>query len=227
MHCYEHPRPSVSVDAVVFGFDGKGLNVLLVQRGNEPFKGNWALPGGFLEMEESCETAVARELQEETGIADVPFKQFKVFSHPQRDPRGRVLSVSYLALVDLSKYSTEAGDDADSVKWIPVEKVSGLAFDHEKILQEARNHLISLARCEPIGINVLPDLFTFNELHSLYESIFGRILNLRTLQRKLMRYRYLAKAEEIDTSRKLSAKLIRFDEETYNKLKSKGFILDI
>lgn len=227
MHCYDYPRPSVTVDAVLFGFDGKGLNVLLIRRKKDPFKDKWAFPGGFLEMDESCEAAVARELYEETGISDIPFTQFKVFSAPARDPRGRVLSVAFIAMVDAGKYSPKGGDDAEEAQWVSIDDIPSLAFDHHEILSEAKIHLINIARCEPIGLGVLPDVFTFNDLHILYEGVFGRVLNSRTLQRKLMRYQYLVKAEEIDTSRKLSAKLMRFDEEIYFKVKSTGFVLDI
>lgn len=227
MHCYDYPRPSVSVDAVLFGFNGKGLNVLLIRRKKDPFKDKWAFPGGFLEIEESCEAAVARELYEETGISGIHFTQFKVFSAPDRDPRGRVLSVAFIALVDAGNYSPKGGDDAEEAQWVSIDDIPPLAFDHHEILSEAKNQLISLARCEPIGLGVLSEIFTFNDLHILYESVFGRMLNSRTLQRKLMRYKYLVKAEEIDTSRKLSAKLMRFDEQIYRKLKSTGFVLDI
>src|SRR6185295_13586191 len=103
-HTYEHPRPSVTVDAVVFGFDDQDLKVLLIQRALEPFLGRWALPGGFVRMDESLEAAVRRELKEETGLSDVFLEQLYTFGAPARDPRGRVISIAYYGLVKLADH---------------------------------------------------------------------------------------------------------------------------
>ena len=130
-------RPAVACDAAIFAEKDGLLCVLLVKRGNEPFKGMWALPGGFMEWGESCETTVAREIREETGLRGLKFKQFGVFSTPGRDPRGTVVSVTYLARAGVNLRRVKGGDDAAEARWFPVNKRPRLAFDHDLVLRAA------------------------------------------------------------------------------------------
>src|SRR6516162_5771379 len=127
---YEYPRPALTVDAVVFGLDEEDLKVLLIQRGIEPFQGKWALPGGFVRLDETLEDAARRELEEETGVRQVFLEQLYTFGAVDRDPRERVVSVAYYALVKLSDHRIRGATDAANAKWYPVSKVPKLAFDH-------------------------------------------------------------------------------------------------
>ena len=137
--CYKYPRPAVTTDCVIFGFDGTKLRVLLIERANEPYKGCWAFPGGFVNMDESCEQGALRELQEETGLKDVCLKQLHTFSEPNRDPRDRVITVAYYALTRIQ--DVKGGDDAARAAWFSLDKLPQLAFDHDRILREAMKHL--------------------------------------------------------------------------------------
>lgn len=143
-YTYEHPRPSVTVDIVVFQSRPDSLHVLLIQRGREPYKGYWALPGGFVEMDEPLEATARRELQEETGLSVPSLDQLGAYGDPERDPRGRVISIVYLALLPEKADSQVAGaSDASRAAWFPVNDLPSLAFDHDKILQDARRNLLS------------------------------------------------------------------------------------
>ena len=168
---YKYPHPSVTTDCVIFGFDGTRLNVLLIERGNDPYKGCWAFPGGFLNMDESALEGAKRELYEETGLRDAYIHQFHAFSAPDRDPRERVISIAYFALVRLT--DVKAGDDAAKAQWFPLDEIPPLAFDHDKMLREALKALRRLIHFEPIGVELLPENFTNTQLQTLYEAILG------------------------------------------------------
>ena len=169
---YKYPHPSVTTDCVIFGFDGTRLNVLLIERGNDPYKGCWAFPGGFLNMDESALEGAKRELYEETGLRDAYIHQFHAFSAPDRDPRVRVISIAYFALVRLT--DVKAGDDAAKAQWFPLDEIPPLAFDHDKMLREALKALRRMIHFEPIGVELLPENFTKTQLQSLYEAILGK-----------------------------------------------------
>jgi 8-oxo-dGTP diphosphatase len=168
---YKYPHPSVTTDCVIFGFDGTRLNVLLIERGNDPYKGCWAFPGGFLNMDESALEGAKRELYEETGLRDAYIHQFHAFSAPDRDPRERVISIAYFALVRLT--DVKAGDDAAKAQWFPLDEIPPLAFDHDKMLREALKALRRLIHFEPIGVELLPENFTKTQMQTLYEAILG------------------------------------------------------
>lgn len=143
-YIYDYPRPAVTADCVLFCRDAKeGLSVLLIERGGAPYKGYWAFPGGFLEMDETVEEGAARELQEETGLAISPYggqlKQLGCYSKVDRDPRGRVITIAFYAVVE--KADVKGCDDARDARWFPVSALPPLAFDHDRILHDALQRL--------------------------------------------------------------------------------------
>ena len=138
-YCYKYPHPAVATDCVIFGFDGIKLKVLLIERGGEPYKGMWAFPGGFLRMNESAEEGALRELKEETDLSAGYIEQFHCFSDPKRDPRERVISIAFLALVKIAE--VKGGDDAAQAEWFNLDEIPQLAFDHDHILRMALDKL--------------------------------------------------------------------------------------
>lgn len=155
-YTYEHPRPSLTVDAVVFGYDDALLRILLVQRGTPPFEGSWALPGGFVRMDETLEEAARRELREETAVTRLYLEQLYTFGDPGRDPRGRVVSVAYYGLVKLADHRVRASTDASHAAWFDVDDLPTLAFDHARIVETALERLRAQVRYRPIGFELLP-----------------------------------------------------------------------
>ncbi len=185
-YAYRYPRPAVTTDCVIFGFDGRNLNLLLIERGLEPFKGMWALPGGFLKMDETVEQGARRELKEETNMSNVFLEQFHVFSDVNRDPRERVLTVAFYALVKPSDYEVIAGDDAVRAQWFRHDELPPLAFDHDKIINLAREHLQERLRTKPIAFKLLDDKFTMTELQRLYEVVLNTTYDRRNFHRKAL-----------------------------------------
>jgi 8-oxo-dGTP diphosphatase len=137
MYSYQYPRPALTLDAVVFSKEKEKVEVLLIQRGNEPWKGSWAIPGGFLEMEETCEQGALRELEEETGLKLSSLKQFYVFDSVHRDPRERIITVAHYGVIDKSKYTAKGSDDASDAKWFDIKQLPKLAADHDQIIAKA------------------------------------------------------------------------------------------
>jgi len=136
-YTYNYPRPAFGTDLLLFSKEGSEIEILLIERGKDPFAGFWAFPGGFVEEGESCEQAALRELQEETGIKLDAIQQLQTFSKPNRDPRGWVVTVAFYAWVEKSKLKPRAGDDAKNVEWFPIHDLPVLAFDHQEILERA------------------------------------------------------------------------------------------
>ncbi len=178
-YTYEYPHPAVATDCVVFGFSGRSLEILLVERGIEPFKGAWAFPGGFLQMDETAEACARRELGEETGLQIQSLKQLGAFTGVHRDPRERVISIAFYALVRPSE--VRGGDDASNARWFPIEDAPPLAFDHDYILRKAQQQLRKDIHFEPVGFDLLDPAFTMSELQRLYESILGVRFDRRNL----------------------------------------------
>ena len=222
-YCYKYPHPSVTTDCVIFGFDGTKLRVLLIERGIEPFKGKWALPGGFLRMDEDAETGALRELKEETGLDAAYIKQFHTFTTPNRDPRERVITIAYYALVRLQEVT--GGDDAARAEWYALDKVPALAFDHDQILRMASYELKRQIHFEPVGFELLPKQFTIKELQSLYESILDVTFDRRNFYKK-MQHLELLKQVDRGESQPRQPFLFEFNAEKYAELKHKGFRLE-
>ncbi|MBT34522.1 MAG: NUDIX hydrolase [Thalassobius sp.] len=227
-YCYEYPRPSVTTDCVIFGFDGVDLNVLLIERGIEPYKGKWAFPGGFVQMDESAEACAKRELFEETGIKDVFIEQLYTFSDVERDPRGRVITVAFFALVKTSEYQLLAGDDAIKAQWFKIKDIPALAFDHDLILRIAQNRIKGKIRYQPIGFELLDKKFTMPQLQLLYESILEVKFDRRNFSTKLMKTGLLIQLnEKMENVPHRAPRYLMFDKKKYNELQSSGFNFEI
>ena len=225
MYCYKYPHPSVTTDCVIFGFDGEKLQVLLVERGIDPYKGCWAFPGGFIKMDESCEEGALRELEEETGLTGAYIEQFHTFSNPSRDPRERVITVAYYALVRIQ--NVRAGDDAAKAEWFALDKVPKLAFDHDCVLQKALKALRERIHFEPIGFELLPEKFTLRQLQTLYEAILDVNFDRSNFAKKMLHFNILTQLDEtVWPTPKREAYLYSFNQESYNELKQKGFRLE-
>jgi 8-oxo-dGTP diphosphatase len=182
-----YERPSVTVDVVIFSLIEDQLQVLLVRRKEWPFAGMWAIPGGFIRMTESLEEAAARELAEETGVHDVYMEQLYTFGAPDRDPRTRVITVAYFALVPAGAVRDHrAGSDAAETGWWPVQALPELAFDHREILDYALTRLRYKLEYTSVGFELLPDVFTLSELQNAYELILGESLDKRNFRRKIL-----------------------------------------
>lgn len=228
-YTYEFSRPGLTIDCVVFGLDEQDLlKVMLIQRNIPPFKGEWALPGGFVRVEESLEAAALRELREETGIENVFLEQLYTFGSINRDPRERVVTVAYYALVNLSEHRIKATTDASDAAWFPLVELPRLAFDHDQILATALLRLKGKVRYEPIGFELLPKKFTLSQLQKLYEIILGQKLDKRNFRKKILKMNLLIELDEIqkDVSHR-AARLYQFDEDKYLQLKEKGFNFEI
>jgi 8-oxo-dGTP diphosphatase len=180
---YKYPHPNVTTDCVIFGYDGNRLKVLLIERGIEPYKGCWAFPGGFLNMDEPAETGAKRELFEETGLTTASVRQFHAFSAPDRDPRERVITIAFYALVRISE--VKGGDDAAKAEWFALDEIPPLAFDHKLMLQLAIKALRRDICFEPIVCDLLPDTYTMSQSQSLYELILDKKIDPYIFQEML------------------------------------------
>jgi 8-oxo-dGTP diphosphatase len=227
-YSYKYPRAALTVDCVVFGLDEGDLKVLLIQRGLEPFKGRWALPGGFVRVHETLDAAARRELQEEAGLTDVFLEQLYTFGTVDRDPRERVVSVAYYALVELSRHNARAASDAANARWFAVAQAPKLAFDHAEILRAAVERLKGKLRYQPIGFELLPEKFTLSQLQHLYEAVLGTALDKRNFRKKVIGLGLLVPLNETQMmGRHRPAQLFRFDSEKYEKLKRGGFNFEV
>ena len=213
---------------MVFGLDAENLKVMLVRRAIAPFQGEWALPGGFVRPDESLEETARRELQEETGITQIFWEQLYTFGAVNRDPRDRIVTVAYYALINLDTQIISAATDASEAQWFPVNNLPKLAFDHERIFQTAMRRLQSKVRYEPIGFELLPPKFTLTQLQKLYELILGQPLDKRNFRKKILSMDLLIDLQEMETNVKRRAgKLYQFDHQKYQQLKTKGFNFEI
>ena len=228
---YEFPRAALAVDCVVFGLDLTGpaeLRVLLIERGLEPFSGTWALPGGFVRTNETIDRAAERELTEEAGVTVGYLEQLYTFGDLDRDPRERVVSVAYFALVDPAHHALKADTDARQAAWFAALSLPKLAFDHARIVSVALERLRAKVRYRPIGFDLLPEKFTLTQLQRMYESILGRVLDKRNFRKKVLSFGFVIATDEkeIQVAHR-AAQLFRFDRKRYERLVEQGFDFEL
>ena len=225
---YEFARAALTVDCVVFGMDQDDLKVMLIQRDLAPFRGKWALPGGFVRLDETVEEAARRELQEETGLEKVFLEQLYTYGEIDRDPRERVVTVAWYALVRLSDHLVRAATDARDAAWFGLHDIPKLAFDHEKILQDAYQRLQGKVRYQPIGFELLPKKFTLTQLQKFYEIILDRTLDKRNFRKKILSMKVLQELDEVETDvAHRAARLYRFNKTQYRKMTKQGVNFEI
>jgi 8-oxo-dGTP diphosphatase len=208
----KYERPSVTVDIVVLTLRKGELQILLIQRKHWPYAGAWAIPGGFVEMDESLEAAARRELAEETGIDDpgIPLEQLHTFGNPNRDPRTRVISVAHLALIPGGQLALHPASDAADAGWFPAYDPPPLAFDHDQILSRALRWLRGQVGSTPAIFRLLPETFTLTELQSAYEHVLREELDKRNFRRKMLSSGMLAETQQLRSGDHRPAKLYRF-----------------
>jgi len=183
MYSYEYPHPAVTVDIVIFTIRDSQLKLLLIRRAYMPYKGKWALPGGFVNMDEGLDSAARRELKEETGVTGVYLEQLYTFGAPKRDPRERVITVAYYALIPSDKIQLQAATDAEAVGWFGLDELPKLAFDHVEILKMAHERMIAKLDYSTLAFQFLPDTFTLHELQSIYEIIKQEEMDKRNFRK--------------------------------------------
>lgn len=220
----------VSVDAVVFGYAAsEGLQILLIKRKVRPFEDSWALPGGLVKNDETLESAVERELVEETGVSINYLEQLYTFGEPSRDPRNRVITVAYFGLVKPAIFDIKADTDASEVCWFNVKEIPPLAFDHEHILDMALARLRGKITYEPIGFELLDKKFPFSDLQKLYEALLGTSLDRRNFKKKILSFGFI---EETQEKQKMEGSgrpgyLYQFNDRKYFQLKKQGIVFEI
>jgi 8-oxo-dGTP diphosphatase len=220
---YEYARPALAVDCVVFGLDERELKVLLIQRAHPP-RHAWALPGGFVRIDETLDDAARRELAEEAGVRDVYLEQLYTFGALDRDPRERVVTVAYYALAKLGDHAVRAATDAMGVGWFGLGELPKLAFDHAQIVDAARDRLRGKVRYAPIGFELLPPRFSLTQLQRLYELALGKPLDKRNFRKKILALDLVIATDELEQNvRHRAARLYRFDRRKYEKLTKQGF----
>ena len=184
---YRYPHPAVTTDVVVFTIRAQRLHLLLIRRANPPFKGQWALPGGFLDIDEDIDACAARELAEETGLSDLFLEQLYTFGAPNRDPRERVISVAYYALVSSDRIAEPvASSDAAAVAWYPFDDLPGMAFDHADIIAKAHQRLVAKLDYSSIALQFMPEQFTLSELQAVYETLLNDLLDKRNFRKRIL-----------------------------------------
>lgn len=220
---YAHARPALTVDAVVFGLDDENLKILLIRRAIEPFKGKWALPGGFVQVGESPEAGVARELAEETSLTPRALTQVGTYGDPTRDPREHVVTVAFFALVRLGAQKVFAATDAEQAAWFPLDEVPLLAFDHAKIVDDALARLRFDLKNRPLAFELLPEKFPLRALQALHEQVLGEPLDKRNFRRKALDAGLLVELDEWETDvQHRAARLYRFDRAAWKKIEKAG-----
>lgn len=194
-----YKNPSLAIDLVVFGYHNGQLSVLLLNRNEAPFKDQWTLPGAFLQMEETFSDTCSRVLQTKLGMDELYLEQLYSFDAPDRDPRGRVISIAHFALVNPHKFRIAAGAMANDVQWFDVRNMPALGFDHTLIFGKALQRLQSKILYYPVGFELLDESFTLPELHHLYECILGIPIDRRNFRRKIIDSGYIVPTGEKKT----------------------------
>lgn len=199
MYEYDYPHPAVTVDVVVFTLRDGQLKLLLIKRAGEPYRGKWALPGGFVQLDEALDAAAARELEEETGVSKVYLEQLYTFGRVDRDPRERVITVAYYALIPSDKLELRAATDAEAVGWFGLEELPKLAFDHKDIVAQAHERLVAKLDYSTIAFAFMPKRFTLSELQAVYETILQQEMDKRNFRKWILA---LEQIEETDEERR-------------------------
>ncbi len=204
-YCYEYPRPAMTADCVIFGFNGTELKILLIERGVEPYKGYWALPGGFMRLDETIEECARRELLEETEVRNVYLEQCHTFSATTRDPRGRVVTVAFIALIRPSDYNIVAGDDAAVAAWFDVSMLPPLAISLKEIITYAREYFNEVLKLRLFAFPLLNEVFSIDELRRVYEVINDTVYDRRNFERKALQSRVIEPEEPCAPMQECSA----------------------
>ncbi|MBI4342958.1 MAG: NUDIX hydrolase [Candidatus Omnitrophica bacterium] len=217
---------AIAVDVVLLTILGGTLKLLLVKREQAPYRGAWALPGGLVSPEESVDDAALRELQEETNIGNIYLEQLYTFGEPNRDPRGRVITVAYYALVNWQQFQLKARQRVTEASWFPVKRLPPLAFDHRRIVDYALERLRNKINYTTVGFQLLSRQFTLTELQGSYEVILGQRLDKRNFRRKMLQLGILKGTRDFKANgRQRPARLYTFTEPKVIKLQEKGIIV--
>ncbi len=192
----------LAIDCIIFGFDGEALKLLAIQRGMEPYKGNWSLPGGFVKLEESVETAASRILKDLTGLDGIYMEQMHVFSDPNREEKKRVVSTAFFALIDIQKYQKQLTNEYHP-QWFSFNELPPLILDHDEMVKMAKEKLRYKAALHPLLFELLPGKFTIPQLQHLYEQVYNNTFDKGNFSKKLLSTGLLLKLKEKD---KLSSK---------------------
>jgi ADP-ribose pyrophosphatase YjhB (NUDIX family) len=196
MYCYDFPHPAVTADIVIFTIRDRKLKILLVRRAGEPYRGAWALPGGFVEPNEALDQAAARELEEETGVTGVFLEQLYTFGEPNRDPRERVVTVAYYALIPSDRLRLQAADDAEAVGWFAMDDLPTLAFDHADIVAMAHKRLVAKLDYSTIAFAFMPAKFTLTALQEVYEIIRQEAIDKRNFRKWALSLKQIQETKE-------------------------------
>jgi ADP-ribose pyrophosphatase YjhB (NUDIX family) len=219
---------ALSIDCLVFGFRNSELDILLIKHAEGISKGRWALPGGWIQYNESVDDAASRLLTSLTGVSNIYLEQLRVFGEVNRYPGKRVITITYFALINAGTYSLSPGFTASDAQWVNIHEVPKLPYDHNKILQYGFQHLKHKVKHEPIGFNLLPKKFTLHQIQKLYEAIMETELDKPNFRRKLLNMNLLVPCDEkqVDVSHR-AANLYRFDKKIYKQLTETGFIFEL
>lgn len=219
---YDFPRPALTVDVVIFTLRNDRLQVLLIQRAAQPFAGMWALPGGFIEIHESLEQAAARELEEETGLTDVFLEQLYTYGNPDRDPRGRVITVAFYALIPSDAHiRSHGGSDAAQANWFVVDNLPKLAFDHNEIVNYALRRLRYKLEYSAVGFQLLPGEFTLSKIQHMYELVLGEKLDKRNFRRRILAAGIIEPTTRFSSGEGRPARLYRYRSDAIAEVKTR------
>lgn len=217
-----------SIDCVVFGYGDDGVKVLLIQRGAEPYKDFWAIPGDLVYPNENLDQAVERVLKALTGLSDLYMDQAGTFGEVDRHPMGRVITTGYFSLINIENYDYQAASWASNIKWVSLKDIPQLAFDHGKIVDRSLAKLGKRVRNQPIGFNLLPTKFTLNDIQKLYEDLLDTKFDKANFRKKIQKMKLIQPLDEFESNvAHRPAKLYRFNEKRYNDLKKKGFNFEL
>ncbi len=223
-----HKPIALTTDCVLFGFDGEEMQLLLTKREKEPFQNKWALPGGFVFPEETTEDCARRVLLEKTGISEVFVEQLYTFSAVDRDPRERIVSVAYYALVNRQSYQLIAGRDTLEAEWFALSQLPELAFDHSEIVAVAVKRLQAKVAYQPVGFELLDEKFTLSQLQTLCEAILGTEIDKRNFRKKVLSMGVVKELGEKETNvPRKAAMLYRFDKRAYEAKRREGFQFEL